>query len=163
MGQLKLLSAVTLNAVSDVNDEEEAGVKYNMTVLNAFTNAQFDREFLRLAGNNLPMVESYKDKHGIKVLPKPSAGTQSDMCIVYKPQRSLDGILKGYRPVEINSQPAALLGAIAKGFLLAPLEQQNESSTESAKVETVVESLSDNPVEQPYNMSATNTHKEKFK
>jgi|TARA_R110002096_G_scaffold415546_1_gene617440 hypothetical protein len=119
-----------------------------MTVLNAFTNAQFDREFLRLAGSNLPMVKSYKDKHGIKVLPKPSAGNQPDMCIVYKPLRSLDGILKGYRPVEMNSQPAALLGAIAKGFLLAPLEQQNESSTESAKVETVVESLPDNPVEQ---------------
>lgn len=119
-----------------------------MVAISAFNNAQFDREFLRLAGSNLPMVERYKEQHGISVLPKPSAGSQSDMCIVYKPLRSPDGTLEGYRPVEINSQHAALLGAIAKGFLLAPLEQQNEPLAESAEVETAVESLSDNPVEQ---------------
>ena len=53
-----------------------------MVAVSAFNNAQFDREFLRLAGSNLPMVESYKEQHGITVLPKPSAGSQSDMCIV---------------------------------------------------------------------------------
>jgi len=133
-----------------------------MAVVNAFDNKQFDREFLRLAGSNLPMVKSYKEQHGITVLPKPSAGSQSDMSIVYKPVTSPDGTLKGYRPVEINSQHAALLGAIAKGFLLAPLDEQNESSTESAKVETVVESLSDNPVEQPSSDIETITCERKF-
>ena len=133
-----------------------------MTVVNAFDNKQFDREFLRLAGSNLPMGEEYKQQHGIKVLPKPSAGSQSDMSIVYRPINSLDGTLKGYRPVEINSQHAALLGAIAKGFLLAPLDEQNESSTESAKVETVVESLSDNPVEQPSSDTDVITCERKF-
>ena len=133
-----------------------------MTVVNAFDNKQFDREFLRLAGSNSPMVEEYKQQHGITVLPKPSAGSQSDMSIVYRPINSLDGTLKGYRPVEINSQHAALLGAIAKGFLLAPLDEQNESSTESAKVETAVESLSDNPVEQSSSETKVITCERKF-
>ena len=133
-----------------------------MTATNTIGDRQFDREFLRLAGSNLPMVEEYKQQHGIKVLPKPSAGSQSDMSIVYRPINSLDGTLKGYRPVEINSQHAALLGAIAKGFLLAPLDEQNESSTESAKVETVVESLSDNPVEQPSSDTDVITCERKF-
>ena len=119
-----------------------------MAPIRAFDDKQFDREFLRLAGTNLPMVEEYKERHGITVLPRPITGSESDMSIVYKPKFSSVGSIEGYAPVEINSQHAALLGAIAKGFLLAPLGKQNGSLTESAEVETAVESLSDNPVEQ---------------
>ena len=133
-----------------------------MAATNTIGDRQFDREFLRLAGSNLPMVEKYKEQYGIKVLPRPSAGSQSDMSIVYKPVTSPDGTLEGYTPVEMNSQPASLLGAIAKGFLLAPLDKQNESSTESAEVETAVESLSDNPVEQSSSDIETITCERKF-
>ena len=133
-----------------------------MVVANTIEDRQFDREFLRLAGSELPMIEAYKQQHGIKVLPKPSAGSQSDMSIVYKPLISPVGTLEGYTPIEMNSQPASLLGAIAKGFLLAPLDIQNESLTESAEVETVVESLSDNPVEQSSSETKVNTCERKF-
>jgi hypothetical protein len=127
-----------------------------------FEDRQFDRQLSQEAEHQLPMIEEYKQQHGIKVLPKPSAGSQPDKSIVYKPRRSPDGTLKGYAPVEVRSQNSTLLGAIAKGFLLAPLDIQNESLTESAEVETVVESLSDNPVEQSSSETKVNTCERKF-
>lgn len=85
------------------------------------------------------VIVRYKERLGITVLRKPEGGSQSDNCIVYRPVME-DGVLTGYKPVEVNNQPSTLASVIAKGFLLTPLEQQDEPQAEPAKVENEVPS-----------------------
>jgi hypothetical protein len=113
-----------------------------------FEDRQFDREFSNLSGIHEVTVREYKERHGIKVLIKPEEATQTDMVVVYKPIREGDQIT-GYTPVEMNSSGSALLGAIAKGFLLTPMDSQDEPQAEPAKVEDTVEAQSTESVEQP--------------
>jgi len=85
-------------------------------------------------------IVSYKERLGISVLRKPAVGTQADNCIVYKPVTE-DGVLTGYKPVQVNNQPSTLASVIAKGFLLTPLEQQDEPLAVPAKVEDSVSTV----------------------
>ena len=120
--------------------------------MSRFENAVFDREFTRAAGANARIIEQYKDRLGIKVLPKPQKWgdktVSADTVTVYRPDFDKSGEVLGYRPVPFNKSYSALLGAIAKGFLLAPMDEQDESETEPAVVEPVVEFQVDSPIEQ---------------
>jgi len=97
-------------------------------------------DHLLIAGAGAAYAETivaYKERLGISVLREPAVGTQADNCIVYKPVME-NGVLSGYKPVQVNNQPSTLASVIAKGFLLTPLEQQDEPLVEPAKVEDLV-------------------------
>ena len=48
----------------------------------------------------------------------------------------------------MSNQHSALMGALAKGFLMTPLEPQDEPLAVPAKVEDSVETITDKPEEQ---------------
>jgi hypothetical protein len=119
----------------------------------------FDHQLIAKGGMAYAQtIVDYKERLGITVLRKPAAGTQHDMCIVYKPVIQ-DGELTGYKPVEMSSNASALMGAIAKGFLLTPAGE--EPQAEHPTVENVVpavradETHSDEPEEQPSPVAAS--------
>lgn len=122
-------------------------------------------DHLLIAGAGAAYAEaivSYKERLGIDVLRRPAVGSQPDMCIVYRPFME-DGVLTGYKPVEVNNQPPTLASVIAKGFLLTPMGKQDEPLAEPAKVEDVVsaersvETHSDESEEQSSSASPTET------
>ena len=94
-------------------------------------------------------IVGYKERLGITVLRRPAPGTELDMCIVYKPDYDEGGQIAGYHPVEMSNAAAALMGAMAKGFLLTPLDSQDEPEAVPAEVEDTVESQTAQPEEQP--------------